>query len=152
MILIKLKEFTMLFVDKNLILTRLDYIKDLTEEIDTDNILALERVCEMLIEASVDVGNMIIDAFVLRDPGNYLDVMDIMKTEGVVSEDDFKKFEDTFKFRNDLVRNYENVNHEEMRKVFKENLSAYQNFKDNVLHFFKTDPQAVTAFMGDQHV
>lgn len=142
----------MLFVDKNLILTRLDYIKDLTEEIDTDNTLALERVCEMLIEASVDVGNMIIDAFVLRDPGNYLDVMDIMKTEGVVSEDDFKKFEDTFKFRNDLVRNYENVNHEEMRKVFKENLSAYQNFKDNVLHFFKTDPQAVTAFMGDQHV
>lgn len=142
----------MLFVDKNLILTRLDYIKDLTEEIDTDNTLALERVCEMLIEASVDVGNMIIDAFVLRDPGNYLDVMDIMKTEGVISEDDFKKFEDTFKFRNDLVRNYENVNHEEMRKVFKENLSAYQNFKDNVLHFFKTDPQAVTAFMGDQHV
>ena len=142
----------MLFVDKNLILTRLDYIKDLIEEIDTDNTLALERVCEMLIEASVDVGNMIIDAFVLRDPGNYLDVMDIMKTEGVVSEDDFKKFEDTFKFRNDLVRNYENVNHEEMRKVFKENLSAYQNFKDNVLHFFKTDPQAVTALMGDQHV
>lgn len=142
----------MLFVDKNLILTRLDYIKDLTEEIDTDNTLALERVCEMLIEASVDVGNMIIDAFVLRDPGNYLDVMDIMKTEGVVSEDDFKKFEETFKFRNDLVRKYENVNHEEMRKVFKDNLSAYQDFKDNVLHFFETDPQAVTAFMGDQHV
>lgn len=152
MILIKLKEFTMLFVDKNLILTRLDYIKDLTEEIDTDNTLALERVCEMLIEASVDVGNMIIDAFVLRDPGNYLDVMDIMKTEGVISEDDFKKFEETFKFRNDLVRNYESVNHEEMRKVFKDNLSAYQNFKENVLHFFETDPQAVTAFMGDQHV
>lgn len=142
----------MLFVDKNLILTRLDYIKDLTEEIDTDNTLALERVCEMLIEASVDVGNMIIDAFVLRDPGNYLDVMDIMKTEGVISEDDFKKFEETFKFRNDLVRNYESVNHEEMRKVFKDNLSAYQNFKENVLHFFETDPQAVTAFMGDQHV
>ena len=142
----------MLFVDKNLILTRLNYIKDLTEEIDIDNTLALERVCEMLIEASVDVGNMIIDAFVLRDPGNYLDVMDIMKTEGVISEYDFKKFEETFKFRNKLVREYEDVNHEKMRKVFKENLSVYQDFKENVLHFFETDPQAVTAFMGDQHV
>ncbi|CAM3313257.1 type VII toxin-antitoxin system HepT family RNase toxin [Nosocomiicoccus ampullae] len=142
----------MLFVDKNLILTRLDYIKDLTKEIDTDNTLALERVCEMLIEASVDVGNMIIDAFVLRDPGNYLDVMDIMKTEGVVSEDDFKKFEETFKFRNNLVREYEDIDHEKMRKVFKENLSAYQDFKESVLHFFETDPQAVTAFIGDQHV
>src|SRR5699024_12115123 len=112
MILIKLKEFTMLFVDKNLILTRLDYIKDLTEEIDTDNILALERVCEMLIEASVDVGNMIIDAFVLRDPGNYLDVMDIMKTVGVVSEEDFKRFEDTITFIISLVCKYETDNHE----------------------------------------
>ncbi|OFS62650.1 MULTISPECIES: DUF86 domain-containing protein [Nosocomiicoccus] len=142
----------MLFVDKNLILKRLDYIKGLTEEIDTDNSLALERVCEMLIEASVDVGNMIIDGFVLRDPGNYLDVMDIMKTEGVIPEDDFTKFEETFKFRNVLVREYEDVDHEAMRKVFRDNLSAYANFKENVLHFFETDPQAVTAFMGDQHV
>src|SRR5699024_8323325 len=112
----------------------------------------LERVCEILVEASVEVGQMNIDAFVLRDPGNYIDVMDIMKIKGVVSEDDRKKYEDTFNFRNDLVRNYENVIHEEMRKVFKENLSAYQNFNDYVLHFFKTDPQAVTAFMCDQHV
>ena len=106
----------------------------------------------MLIEASVDVGNMIIDGFVLRDPGNYLDVMDIMKTEGVIPEDDFTKFEETFKFRNILVREYEDVDHEAMRKVFRDNLSAYANFKENVLHFFETDPQAVTAFMGDQHV
>ena len=36
----------------------------------------------MLIESSVDIGNMIIDAFILRDPGNYKDVIDILELEG----------------------------------------------------------------------
>ena len=35
----------------------------------------------MLIESSVDIGNMIIDAFILRDPGNYKDVIDILELE-----------------------------------------------------------------------
>ena len=33
----------------------------------------------MLIESSVDIGNMIIDGFILRDPGNYKDVIDILE-------------------------------------------------------------------------
>ncbi|CAD2073288.1 DUF86 domain-containing protein [Phocicoccus pinnipedialis] len=139
----------MYFVDKDQLLRRLDYIEYLTTEIDTDNDLALERVCQMLIEATVDVGNSIIDAFVLRDPGNYLDVMDIMKNEKVIPEADFAKFETTFKWRAVLVRDYKRIDHEEMRAEFKENLSAYQDFKKNVEHFFKTDPQAVTAFMSE---
>lgn len=142
----------MYFVDKDLLLRRLDYIEDLTKEIDTDNNLALERVCHMLIEATVDVGNMIIDAFILRDPGNYLDVMDIMKNEKVIPEADYEKFERTFKWRNALVRDYKKIDHEAMRTEFKKNLNAYQDFKKNVEHFFMTDPQAVTAFMGDKHV
>lgn len=141
----------MYFVDKDLLLRRLDYIEYLTTEIDTDHTLALERVCQMLIEATVDVGNMIIDAFILRDPGNYLDVMDIMKNEKVIPEADFSKFEATFKWRNALVRDYKQIDHEAMRSEFKDNLSAYQNFKKNVEHFFKTDPQAVTAFMNDKN-
>ena len=76
----------MYFVDKNVLNQRLDYIENLTESIDTDNLLALERTCHMLIEAAVDVGNMIIDAFILRDPGNYADVIDILNQEGVVSK------------------------------------------------------------------
>ena len=33
--------------------------------------MLFERIGQMLIESSVDIGNMIIDGFILRDPGNY---------------------------------------------------------------------------------
>lgn len=142
----------MYFVDKKLLNKRLDYIEGLSETIDTDNNLALERSCHMLIEATVDVGNMIIDAFILRDPGNYQDVLDILAQEKVIGLEDAEKFKNTLKWRKELTRNYQSVDHEAMRADFKENISAYKDFKKSIEYFYKNDPQAVTAFSGDDNV
>ena len=94
----------MYFVDKTLLNKRLNYIESMTKEVDTDNPLALERACLMLIEATVDVGNMIIDAFILRDPGSYQDVIDIMAQEKVINDEDAEKFKNTLKWRLELTR------------------------------------------------
>lgn len=51
------------------------------------NHYAFERIAQMLIESSVDIGNMIIDAFILRDPGNYKDVIDILELENVITKE-----------------------------------------------------------------
>lgn len=142
----------MYFVDKKLLNKRLDYIEELAETIDTENNLALERACHMLIEATVDVGNMIIDAFILRDPGNYQDVLDILAQEKVIGPEDAEKFKNTLQWRKELTRNYQAVNHEAMRADFKENISAYKDFKKSIEYFYKNDPQAVTAFSGDDDV
>lgn len=142
----------MYFVDKKLLNKRLDYIEGLTETIDTDNNLALERACHMLIEATVDVGNMIIDAFILRDPGNYQDVIDILAQEKVIGPEDAEKFKNTLMWRKELTRNYQSLDHEAMRADFKENISAYKDFKESIEYFYKNDPQAVTAFSGDDDV
>ncbi|MFC3420203.1 DUF86 domain-containing protein [Salinicoccus hispanicus] len=141
----------MYFVDKDVLIERLDYIELLTEAFEERDGLALERSCHMLIEAVVDVGNMIIDAFILRDPGSYKDVMDIMENEGVIPESDNRHFQTTFKWRSELTRNYTKLDHEEMKINFLEHLSAYQDYRRNVFSFFENEGQAITAFRGDQH-
>lgn len=141
----------MYFVDKDDLIHRLDYIEDLTAQFEQAEGMALERICHMLIESSVDVGNMIIDAFILRDPGSYQDVMDIMENEGVIPADDNRRFRETFKWRNELTRNYMKIDRSEMKNAFNRNLSAYRDYKQNVYNFFENEGQAITAFKGGQH-
>ncbi|WP_411843574.1 DUF86 domain-containing protein [Salinicoccus sp. HZC-1] len=141
----------MYFVDKEVLLERLEYIDNLTDNYKETESLALERSSQMLIESVVDVGNMIIDGFILRDPGSYQDVMDIMETEGVIPAGDNEKFKTTFKWRVELTRNYTKLDHEKMKRDFEANLSAYQDFRKNVYAFFENEGQAITAFKGDQH-
>src|SRR5699024_12822787 len=86
----------------------------------------------MLIESVVDVGNVIIDGFILRDPGSYQDVMDIMETEGVIPREDDERFKTTFKWRVELTRNYTSIDRAGRKRGFKENLSAYRDFRKNV--------------------
>ena len=46
--------------------------------------LALERVNYLLIESIIDVGNSMIDGFIMRDPGSYEDIIDILVDEKVM--------------------------------------------------------------------
>ena len=41
----------------------------------------------MTIEAILDVGNSMIDGFIMRDPGSYDDIIDIMEDEKVITEE-----------------------------------------------------------------
>lgn len=138
----------MYFVDGELLDERLTYIESLTENFKDAERFALERICHMLIESTVDVGNMIIDGFILRDPGSYLDVIEILKTEGAISEADQKDFEATFKWRNKLNREYTNLDRENMKQDFKNHLNAYEQYKFRIHAFVENDGQAVTAFKG----
>ena len=67
----------MYFVDKDKLTQKITYLQKLTEDYNDNkrNLYAFERIGQMLIESSVDIGNMIIDGFILRDPGNYKDVI-----------------------------------------------------------------------------
>ncbi|CAM4252196.1 DUF86 domain-containing protein [Lacicoccus alkaliphilus] len=136
----------MYFVDRNLLDERLDYIEKLTTELEGAEGFALERICHMLIESTVDVGNMIIDGFILRDPGSYLDVIEILKTEGAIPEADQNDFKVTFGWRNKLVREYTDLDHGSMKAEFKNHLDAYRQYKSRIYAFAENDGQAVTAF------
>ena len=47
---------------------------------------ALERIVHLLVECILDTGNDMIDGFIMRDPGSYDDIMDILVDEKVVPE------------------------------------------------------------------
>lgn len=140
----------MYFVDKELLIERLDYIKQLSRELPELNGYALERVCHMLIEATVDVGNMIIDGFILRDPGSYSDVMDIMALEGVISNEKRDVIVGTFNWRSALLREYTSINHKTLKEDFKLALNSYAGFKEDVYQFFENENQSITAFGNRQ--
>lgn len=140
----------MYFVDKEVLQDRLNYIDSLADQLESAEGFKLERISQMLVEAVVDVGNMIIDGFILRDPGSYQDVIDILENESAISPEDNAHFTETFKWRKELTRNYTNINHQQLKDDFLLHLSAYQNFKESIHRFFINEGQAVTAFKGDE--
>lgn len=50
--------------------------------------LALERGVELLFQFFTDIAALLIDRFILRDPGSYEDMVDILVSEEILSPDD----------------------------------------------------------------
>ena len=78
------------------------------EEILDDKklILAVERALNIAIEAIVDVGNLIIDRFIMRDPGSYQDIIEILRDEQVLPEEQADKYKKVVAYRKILVHEY----------------------------------------------
>lgn len=136
----------MYFVDREELQYKLDYIEQLTRDFPRAEGYALERITHMLIEATVDVGNMIIDGFIMRDPGSYQDVMDIMEMEHVITKDDLDAISKTLPLRQWMVRDYTKIDHKELKNIFREHLHAYESFKPSVLQFIERELGPVSAF------
>lgn len=136
----------MYFVDREELQHKLDYIEQLTHDFADSEGYALERITHMLIEATVDVGNMIIDGFIMRDPGSYQDVMDIMEMEKVITQEELQAISATLPLRQWMVRDYTAIDHEALKRIFNEHLHAYQSFKPSVLSFIERELGPVSAF------
>lgn len=138
----------MYFVNKEKLSQKLTYLKTLTEDYDStkDNHYAYERVAHMLVESSVDIGNMIIDAFILRDPGNYKDVIDILELEGAISKATQTHLHQTIDVRKQFVHLYDELDIAQIQPIFDEALPYYRQFIDEVVHFLDNENVPVTAF------
>ncbi|PCF87599.1 hypothetical protein B4W76_04205 [Staphylococcus intermedius] len=136
------------FVDKTQLETKLKYLKKLTEDYETvkSNHYAFERVAQMLIESSVDIGNMIIDAFILRDPGNYKDVIDILELEGAISKETQHALHQTIDVRRQFVHYYDTLDTAQLIPLFDETVPFYQQFIQEILQFLENENVPVTAF------
>ncbi|UEX91178.1 DUF86 domain-containing protein [Staphylococcus ratti] len=138
----------MYFVNKEELSRKLTYLRQLTNDYASskENHYAFERVAHMLIEASVDIGNMIIDAFILRDPGNYKDVIDILELEGAISKSTQTHLHQTIDVRKRFVHLYDTLHVEEIEPIFDEAIPYYRQFIDEVIHFLENENVPVTAF------
>ncbi|GAB0231187.1 DUF86 domain-containing protein [Staphylococcus pseudintermedius] len=138
----------MYFVDKTQLETKLKYLKQLTEDYETvkSNHYAFERVAQMLIESSVDIGNMIIDAFILRDPGNYKDVIDILELEGAISKETQHALHETIDVRRQFVHYCDTLDIAQLIPLFDQTVPFYEQFIEEVLQFLENENVPVTAF------
>lgn len=143
----------MYFVDRNKIEETLQYLEKLSEWISTQDSFntltekfALERSAQMVIEAVIDVGNAMIDGFIMRDPGSYDDVIDILLDEKVINEEDEKVFKKFISFRKVLVQKYVEIPHEELADVFKTHASVLGDFANKVRRYLEEELGPVSAF------
>ena len=138
----------MYFVDKEKLTQKLTYLQGLTKDYDKnkDNRYAYDRIAQMLIESSVDIGNMIIDGFILRDPGNYKDVIDILELENVISKETQTHINDTVDVRKQFAHNYTELDVKEIMPLFDKALPYYKQFIQEVAQFLESENVPITAF------
>jgi uncharacterized protein YutE (UPF0331/DUF86 family) len=143
----------MYFVDRQKIEETLQYMEKLmsifTQQKSWESEsarLALERIAHLLIEAVLDVGNAMIDGFIMRDPGSYEDIIDILTDEKVITEDDGKGLKIIIQYRKALVQNYMNVSHQELLEKLKEHFAALEAYPNAVREYLRNELGPVSAF------
>ncbi len=147
----------MYFVDRNKIALNLNHMNELIAvlEENTDwlhssvNKLALQRIGHNLMEAMMDVGNLMIDGFIMRDPGSYEDIIDILVDEKVITPEMDAPLKAVVGLRKMLVREFIQVNDEEVLNVLKENLSAIKQFPGFVQDYLTNELGPVSAFLPE---
>lgn len=107
---------------------------------------ALERIVQMMLEAVLDVGNSMIDGFIMRDPGSYEDIIDILMDEKVVSAETGNSLKKLISYRKMLVQMYTKINHSELHTEFAANLESFTVFANNVREYLENELGPVSAF------
>ncbi|WAA11896.1 type VII toxin-antitoxin system HepT family RNase toxin [Fervidibacillus halotolerans] len=143
----------MYFVDREKIEQTLDFLEKeialflkVSELKDSFQKAVLERSVHMMIDAVLDVGNAIIDGFIMRDPGSYDDIIDILLDEKVISNRSAENFKSVIPFRKDLVQNYLHIDHQRIYDGMNIALPSFQQFPENVRHYLENELGPVSAF------
>lgn len=147
----------MYFVDRNKIILNLQHINELiavleehTDWLDsTINKLALQRIGHNLMESMMDVGNLMIDGFIMRDPGSYEDIIDILVDEKVITQEMDEPLKAVVGLRKMLVREFIQVDDQEVLDVLKSSLPAIKEFTPKVQDYLTNELGPVSAFLPE---
>ncbi|KAB7666489.1 DUF86 domain-containing protein [Bacillus sp. B1-b2] len=143
----------MYFVDRLKLEEQLHYLNNLillfekkTEWRTEIEKLSLERITHMIIEVILDIGNSMIDGFIMRDPGSYEDIIDILTDEKVINDEVAHDLKEIILWRKSLVHEYTAINHLELQRVFKDKISSIKEFNPSVSGYLLNELGPVSAF------
>ena len=148
----------MYFVDRNKIILNLQHINELiavleerTDWLDsTINKLALQRIGHNLMESMMDVGNLMIDGFIMRDPGSYEDIIDILVDEKVITQEMDEPLKAVVGLRKMLVREFIQVDDQKVLDVLTSSLPAIKAFPPKVQDYLTNELGPVSAFLPEE--
>ncbi|GGH75148.1 DUF86 domain-containing protein [Pullulanibacillus pueri] len=143
----------MYFVDRQRIESILTYMTEQFELLKTKKSwdskleqLALERLIHVTIESFLDIGNQVIDGFIMRDPGSYEDIVDILVDEKVVPKGNHEAFKLLVQQRKGLVQYYDQVDIAALLTLMETHLEAWSHFPHQVRQFLQQELGPVSAF------
>ncbi|MFJ7639325.1 DUF86 domain-containing protein [Peribacillus sp. NPDC097264] len=143
----------MYFVDRQKIGRILEYLEkqlELFEGQESWNGKLMEHSVERIIQTSIDsvldAGNAMIDGFIMRDPGSYEDIVDILLDEKVITEPISLQFKKALPLRKMLVQDFIEVDHTVLLTVFKENIEAFKQFPELIRNYLLNELGPVSAF------
>lgn len=147
----------MYFVDRKKINHTLKYMTTLMEMLETSvnssmnefEKLALERIAQNIIESMIDVGNSMIDGFIMRDPGSYEDIIDILTDEKVISAEMDAPLKEVIGLRKMLVRDFMSVDHKEVQTILQSNFQELRQFPASIEHYLTHELGPVSAFLPE---
>ncbi|MCL6585206.1 MAG: DUF86 domain-containing protein, partial [Anoxybacillus sp.] len=87
-----------------------------------------------------------IDGFIMRDPGSYDDIIDILTDEKVVTEEDAKLLKAIIHYRKALVQQYTTPNSGELQEAFGRSLQALQAYPQAIRTYLENELGPVSAF------
>ncbi|MFS0612064.1 DUF86 domain-containing protein [Lederbergia ruris] len=143
----------MYFVDREKIEERLQFMEKQLEllksqqhwETDFEK-AALERFAHTIIEAILDTGNAMIDGFIMRDPGSYEDIVDILTDEQVITSAFSRILKDVIGCRKMLVQQYEAVDHNLIIEKIVQQGEQLATFPDAIRNYLVHELGPVSAF------
>lgn len=107
---------------------------------------ALERLVHLVIESVLDIGNAMIDGFIMRDPGSYEDIVDILLDEKVIQDEQAAVFKKVIAFRKMLVQQYTEINHDEISGVLTGQMTILEQFGPAIRTYLLNELGPVSAF------
>jgi uncharacterized protein YutE (UPF0331/DUF86 family) len=87
-----------------------------------------------------------IDGFIMRDPGSYDDIMDILVDEKVVTEEEGAQLKQLIAYRKTLVQQYQLADSAELYKLITAHLAVLQAFPKRIRIYLETELGPVSAF------
>ncbi len=147
----------MYFVDREKITKTLTYMEKIYAEFlemerpsTVREQLALERMATVIIESIIDVGNAMIDGFIMRDPGSYEDIIDILEDETVVSPEHAEQLKRVVFLRKQLVQQFIDVDHQSVYDVLQSSQQALLQFPKDVRRYLEEELGPVSAFLPEK--
>lgn len=143
----------MYFVDREKMEEKLVYIEkqiqNFTEVQSCETMaekLAVERIVHIVTDALLDVGNNMIDGFIMRDPGSFEDILDILEDEQVITKEICSGLKELLPLRKALLQDYTEIDHQELVVTFNSQLDALKQFTPSIRKYLENELGPVTTF------
>ncbi|WP_152559323.1 type VII toxin-antitoxin system HepT family RNase toxin [Tumebacillus flagellatus] len=118
----------------------LQRLSDYTEEqFLADLILqaAGERALHLALESLTDIGNIIIDALIMRDPASYEDIFEILTEETVFTREFYDHFIDLVRFRKLLAHEYDKLEASAVWHYVRKHAGDFPTLRDSISTYVK---------------